>query len=34
MKKLGYGKHYSYDPNYAHPVFNVSEAKWLLLVTG
>ncbi|RSH90212.1 hypothetical protein EHS25_001546 [Saitozyma podzolica] len=22
MKKLGYGKHYSYDPNYAHPVFN------------
>jgi putative ATPase len=24
MKKLGYGKEYSYDPDYAHPVINVS----------
>jgi putative ATPase len=24
MKNLGYGKHYSYDPDYAHPVYNVS----------
>jgi putative ATPase len=24
MKKLGYGKEYSYDPNFAHPVYNVS----------
>jgi putative ATPase len=24
MKKLGYGKHYSYNPDFAHPVFNVS----------
>lgn len=23
MKKLGYGKQYSYDPDYAHPVYNV-----------
>ncbi|WVQ97769.1 hypothetical protein IAU59_004883 [Kwoniella sp. CBS 9459] len=22
MKKLGYGKRYSYDPDYAHPVYN------------
>ena len=25
MKKLGYGKEYSYDPDFAHPVINVSE---------
>lgn len=24
MKKLGYGKEYSYDPDYQHPVMNVS----------
>lgn len=23
MKKLGYGKEYSYDPDFAHPVINV-----------
>lgn len=23
MKKLGYGKHYSYNPDFAHPVYNV-----------
>jgi hypothetical protein len=25
MKKLGYGKEYSYNPRFAHPVHNVSE---------
>jgi putative ATPase len=24
MKKLGYGKEYSYQPDFAHPVYNVS----------
>lgn len=24
MKTLGYGKHYSYNPDYKHPVHNVS----------
>ena len=27
MKKLGYGKHYSYNPDFAHPVFNVRQHK-------
>lgn len=24
MKKLGYGQAYSYNPDFAHPVYNVS----------
>jgi putative ATPase len=29
MKKLGYGREYAYNPDYAHPVHNVSwHALW------
>lgn len=26
MKQLGYGKEYSYNPDFAHPVYNVSHS--------
>lgn len=28
MKQLGYGKHYSYNPDFAHPVLNVSDTNF------
>lgn len=38
MKQLGYGKEYSYNPDYSHPVYNVGQfgmnraSRWLLLM--
>jgi len=34
MKKLGYGKHYSYNPDFAHPVYNVRHHLYLRRLTG